>query len=171
MKAIKLVDINAQLPRSKRVIKYLTEHCTAGWQDETNEQLFEGFKANGWNNPGYHVTVDPDGTAWVLQHPDLVANGVAGFNANNLHISYKGGIARNGVSGAKNKIVPVDNRTEAQKATMLMIMKHWRSQYPKAKIMGHRDFSTDKNKDGKITPDEYIKQCPCHNAQDTYRGI
>jgi len=171
MKAVKLVDFAKQLPKSKREIKYLTEHCTAGWQNETNDQLLAGFKSLGWKNPGYHVTVDPDGTAWVLQHPDLIANGVAGYNSNNLHISYKGGIAKNGIKGAKNVLVAVDNRTSQQKATLLAIMKHWRSQYPNAKIMGHRDFSPDKNKDGKITPDEWIKQCPCHNAKDTYKGV
>jgi hypothetical protein len=173
MKAIK-IDLNNLakfLPKSKREIKYLTEHCTAGWQDESNEDLLAGFKALGWKNPGYHVTVDPDGTAWLLQHPDLLANGVANYNANNLHMSYKGGIARNGKKGSKNPLIAVDNRTPQQKATLLLIMKHWRSQYPKAKIMGHRDFSPDKNKDGVITPNEWIKVCPCHDAKITYKGI
>ena len=32
--------------------------------------------------------------------------------------------------------------------------------YPKAKVMGHREFSPDKNGDGEIEPQEWIKACP-----------
>ena len=159
MQPTKITNIAAQLPKSARAIKELDVHCTAGWQDETNAALLAGFKARGWKNPGYHVTVDADGTAWLLQHPDAIANGIAGRNAHALHISYKGGIQKVG-----GKIVAVDNRTPQQKATMIAILKHWRTQYPSAIIQGHRDTSPDKNKNGKVDEWEYIKQCPCFNA-------
>jgi N-acetylmuramoyl-L-alanine amidase len=163
MNAVKLIDVIKQLPKSTRVIKNLFVHCTAGWQTETNEQLFEGFKSRGWNNPGYHVTVDADGTAWVLQQPNLIANGVAGNNANSLHISYKGGIDKT--------MNAIDNRTSEQKATLVMVLKWWKSQYPNARILGHRDISPDTNHNGKVDSWERIKQCPCFDAILEYKNI
>lgn len=173
MKAIKidLKNLVKFLPKSKRNIVNIFVHCTAGWPDETNEELFAGFKALGWKNPGYHVTVDPDGTAWLLFHPDLIANGVAGMNKDALHMSYKGGVARNGKAGKSSKLIPVDNRTASQKDTMVKILRHWRSQYLKAKIQGHRDVSPDKNKNGKVDAWERIKECPCFDAIPEYSNI
>jgi N-acetylmuramoyl-L-alanine amidase len=43
--------------------------------------------------------------------------------------------------------------------------------FPKAQIKGHRDFSPDLNKDGKITSNEWIKQCPCFDAMVEYKTI
>ncbi len=173
MKAIKinLYNLNTLLTKSSREIKNLFVHCTAGWQNETNEELFNGFKSQGWKNPGYHVTVDADGTAWLLQAPSLIANGVAGNNSNSLHISYKGGVAKSGAAKDKGKLLPVDNRTPAQKATLILILKHWRSQYPNARILGHRDISPDKNKNGKVDSWERIKECPCFDAIPEYATV
>lgn len=173
MQAIK-IDLNNLtkfLPKSKRNIVNIFVHCTAGWPDETNEQLFAGFAAQGWKNPGYHVTVDPDGTAWLLFHPDNIANGVKDYNKAALHMAYKGGVARSGVAKDKGKLLAVDNRTAQQKATLRTILKHWRSQYLKAKIQGHRDISPDKNRNGKIDAWERIKECPCFDAIPEYKDI
>lgn len=163
MNAVKLIDFVHQLPKSTRRIDNIFVHCTAGWQNETNEQLFEGFKSRGWNNPGYHVTIDADGTMWLLQHVNSIANGVAGHNANSLHVSYKGGIDKN--------MKAVDNRTNAQKASLIVVLKWWHSQYSNAKIMGHRDISPDTNRNGKVDSWEYIKQCPCFDAIPEYKNI
>jgi len=173
MKATKinLFNLETMLTKSTRQINNIFVHCTAGWQNETNEDLFAGFKAQGWKNPGYHVTVDADGTAWLLQHPDLVANGVAGHNSNSLHISYKGGVAKSGAIKDKGKLLPVDNRTPAQKVTLLLILQHWHEQHPKARILGHRDISPDKNKNGKVDAWERIKECPCFDAMVEYVAI
>ena len=46
-----------------------------------------------------------------------------------------------------------------------------KKKYPKAVIQGHRDFSPDLNKDGKITPNEWIKLCPCFDAKTEYASL
>ena len=173
MKATKLdlQNLGKLLPKSKRDIRNLFVHCTAGWPEETNDELFKGFSAQGWKSPGYHVTVDPDGTAWVLQHPDLIANGVKDYNLHSLHISYKGGIAKSGKPTNKVKLVPVDNRTPEQKATLITVLTHWRVQYPKSIIKGHRDISPDKNRNGVVDAWERIKECPCFDAIPEYASI
>ena len=46
-----------------------------------------------------------------------------------------------------------------------------RAEYPTAIIQGHRDFSPDLNKNGKIEPNEWIKMCPSFDAKNEYRDI
>ncbi len=46
-----------------------------------------------------------------------------------------------------------------------------KAKYPKAKIVGHRDLSPDKNDDGEITSDEWLKSCPCFNAEIEYMDL
>ena len=48
------------------------------------------------------------------------------------------------------------------------IIKQLKAKYPKATIHGHRDLSPDKNKDGKIDKWEFMKQCPCFDAEVEY---
>lgn len=50
-------------------------------------------------------------------------------------------------------------------------LKMAKKKYPKAVIQGHRDFSPDLNKDGKITPNEWIKLCPCFDAKTEYANL
>lgn len=146
-----------------RKIKYLVVHCTAGNQNESIEDLLKGFKLRGWKNPGYHYVVQADGIVVPIFPENLVANGVAGHNANSIHISYLGGIDKTGK--------PVDNRTPHQKNALAVSLKILKSKYPDAVIKGHRDFSVDKNGNGIIDKWEYIKMCPCFDAMVEYKDI
>lgn len=149
-----------------RSIKRIVVHCTAGWQKQTIEELLMEFKERGWKNPGYHYVVKTDGTIVSLLPETFVSNGAAGYNQTSIHISYFGGIAK-----SNGKIVPVDNRTAHQKNALRVALKILKTKYPKAIILGHRDLSPDLNKDGKITPNEYIKACPCFDAKIEYADI
>lgn len=149
-----------------RVIKYIVIHCTAGSQDESQEALIRGFRARGWKNNGYHVVIDADGSFEEITPLDKIANGVAGHNANSIHVSYKGG-----VRFEDGKAYPVDNRTDAQKKTLIGIIKDLKKRFPKAIVLGHRDFSPDKNKNGTIEKFEWIKACPCFDAKKEYKDL
>ena len=116
-----------------RAIKYIVLHCTAGPQTQTIQAIKDYWKAPkpkgcGWKSPGYHYIIEPDGDAVSLLPIEQVSNGVAGHNANSIHISYIGGA--NGV----------DNRTPAQKATQIRLVKELKAKFPHAEIKGHRDF-------------------------------
>jgi N-acetyl-anhydromuramyl-L-alanine amidase AmpD len=52
------------------------------------------------------------------------------------------------------------------KGLLLTLLK----KYPAAKIQGHRDFSPDKNRNGKVDPWERIKECPCFDAIEWWRA-
>lgn len=146
-----------------RTIKYIAVHCTASYQSMTIEGLKQEFKRKGWVNPGYHYVVSPDGKITQLLDEDKVSNGVKSFNSVSINVAYIGGIDATGK--------PVDNRTPAQKSSLLSLMKLLHRKYPAAVIQGHRDFSPDLNKDGKITPNEWMKVCPCFNAKEEYADL
>lgn len=116
-----------------REIKYIVLHCTGGPQNQPTAEILAYWKNNlGWKNPGYHFEINADGTVEQLFSIEKIANGVAGHNANSIHISYKGGVDKLGNA--------VDNRTQAQKAAQIALIKKYKNLFPQAKILGHRDF-------------------------------
>ena len=132
-----------------REILFLTIHCSAGPQDQSTQSI-KNYWANvlGWRSYGYHYLINKDGSIEELTPLEKPTNGVKGYNANSIHICYKG--------GEKG----VDNRTQEKKESMVKLLRYLRTRFPKAKIKGHRDFSPDLNKNGIIEPREYVKLCP-----------
>lgn len=146
-----------------RNIQYIAVHCTASHQSQTIEGLKQEFKRKGWANPGYHYVISPDGKITQLLDEDKVSNGVKGFNSISINVAYIGGIDSNGK--------PIDNRSAEQKKSLRILLKMLHKKYPNAIIQGHRDFSPDLNRNGKIEPFEYIKACPCFNAKEEYSNL
>ncbi len=139
-----------------RQIKRIFIHCTASSQKWGTKELSAEFRAKGWKNPGYHYVITADGTIHQMLSEDLVSNGVQGYNSTSVNIAYVGGI------DSKGK--PTDNRTEAQKKSLVSLLSELRKKYPNATIMGHRDiWGSDKSK--------WKKMCPCFNAREEYRNI
>ena len=99
------------------------------------------------------MLIEPNGTINRLLDFNGVANGVKGFNNHSIHISYIGGITKEGK--------PLDNRTDAQKKAILLCINEvieW-SENKCLIIQGHRDFPNQN------------KACPCFDAKAEYRGI
>lgn len=135
-----------------RTIKYIAVHCTATKQNATIESIRNYWKRNlGWKQPGYHIIVKPNGDHERLALDETVCNGVKGYNNESIHVSYIGGIDDNGKA--------VDNRTDAQKRTLLQIICGLKAKYPNAIIQGHRDFPN------------VAKDCPSFNAKEEYKHL
>ena len=150
--------------RVMRTINRIFVHCTASNQQTTTEaKLRDEFNRKGWKAPGYHWVVKPDGNIIKMLDESMVANGVKGYNAHSIHVAYIGGI------DAKGK--GIDNRTPEQKLALIDLLVKIKSRYPKAEILGHRDISPDKNKNGVVDPWERIKECPCFDAKIEYADI
>lgn len=115
-----------------REIKYIVLHCTATNQKATIQGIQNYWKSLGWKNPGYHYIISPNGLVTSLQPISMPSNGVAGYNAHSIHISYIGGIDASGN--------PLDNRTNEQRLEMLRLVTELKQQFPNAEIKGHRDF-------------------------------
>ena len=157
--------IPVRLKKSKRTITDIVIHCTAtrAWQDYSADDIRRMHKAQGWSDIGYHYVVRLDGTIEEGRDIDITGAHVSGHNANSIGVVYVGGLDNQGN--------PKDTRTENQKNALLNLLVDLRKFYPNARISGHRDFSPDKNHDGVISPDEYIKECPCFDAKSEYHNI
>lgn len=143
-----------------RNITHLVVHCTAGGAQQKTSDIFAYWKNKlGWNKYGYHYLISADGTVENITPIEQVSNGVKNHNANSIHVCYKGGWDG------------TDTRTPEQKAALLKTLQILKVKFPSAKIVGHRDLSPDLNGDGKITPNEWVKLCPCFDAVREYEII
>lgn len=116
-----------------RKITHIVLHCTATPQDTTVESIQRHWRdVLKWKQPGYHYIIKADGSVVKLLDIEYISNGVAGHNANSIHISYIGGVDKHGKA--------MDNRTPEQIVTQINLIKDLRKKYPTATILGHRDF-------------------------------
>lgn len=153
-------------------IKYVAIHCQGAHNDLQSMQAY-WKKTLGWKSPGYHFWIDYDGTVHQLAPLESITNGVQGFNTSSVHICYRGG-----VNLLNNKIVE-DTRNIAQKTAIqetIFKVITWLKENGKdvskdLMILGHRDFSTDVNQNGKIDSFERIKGCPSFDAIPEYAYI
>lgn len=136
-----------------RNIKYIAVHCTAGSQKQTIPDLLHEFNLKKWKNPGYHYVISADGKIHQLLDESGISNGVKNFNSVSINVAYIGGVDVN------NKLAPIDNRTDAQKRSLLQLLCILKNRYPKAIIQGHRDF-----------PGVH-KACPCFDAKTEYKDV
>ena len=159
------------LKKSKRRIDYIVIHCTATPEGQTRtvEQIRAQHKAQGWGDIGYHYVVTLDGKVHLGRDADLAGAHVSGHNQNSIGVVYVGGLENKPVP--YNKLKAKDTRTDAQKAALLSLLLSLRKLYPYAKIVGHRDFSPDRNGNGTIEPCERIKECPSFDAKAEYSRI
>lgn len=135
-----------------RNIKYLVVHCTATSQTATVSAIMNYWRSQlGWKNPGYHYLISADGHVHSLQPESKASNGVKGYNAQSIHISYIGGIDAFGNAR--------DTRTAKQKIALVQTLDKLRKKYPDAQILGHRDFPN------------VTKACPSFDAKTEYKNL
>lgn len=151
--------------QNKRKISLIILHCTAtkASQRVTVEDIDRWHRKRGWQGCGYHIVVYQDGSIHYGRPLTQKGAHVENHNAHSIGVCYVGGYDQDG--HAK------DTRTETQKVTLRAIMEQLHRDYPRAIILGHRDLSPDLNYDGKITPNEFIKQCPCLDAMVEYQDL
>lgn len=146
-----------------RKIRYIAVHCTAAHPQQRIVDLLAEFRRKGWRKPGYHYVVEADGHIVQLLAEDQVSNGVKNFNAVTINVAYIGGVDARGQLS--------DTRTQQQREALRSLLTQIKVRYPKACTQGHRDFSPDRNHDGRITPDEWLKVCPCFDARTEYANL
>jgi N-acetylmuramoyl-L-alanine amidase len=135
-----------------RRIDNIVIHCTATAHGTRIESIQRYWRnALGWRSPGYHYIIEASGQITQLSTLDRPTNGVQGHNAHSIHISYIGGIDRNGK--------PMDNRTPEQIESMITLLRRLHAMYPQARILGHRDFPGVK------------KACPSFDVRSWLSGI
>lgn len=144
-------------------------HCSAtrAGQDVRAADIDKWHKERGFSCIGYHYIIDLDGTVeFGRRLPKAGAHcntaGLSGesYNNHSIGICYIGGLDENGE--------PADTRTDEQKTAMHELVLRLMEKYPIVEVIGHRDASTDKNGDGEISKNEWIKMCPCFDVKSEF---
>lgn len=138
-------------------IRFLTIHCAATIEGRNHSaDEVKRWDIQRFGRPSYHFVVELDGTFHRHLSDDQRGAHVAGHNTGNIGICYVGGLGRDGK--------PKDTRTPAQIKALRTLVATFRARYPGIRVMGHRDWSPDLDRDGKIEPQEWVKACPCFDV-------
>lgn len=148
-----------------RIIDEIIIHCAATREgiDFDGSDILKWHLKKGFSAIGYHYTILLDGTIERGRSEDKMGAHCFGHNYNTLGICYIGGLDKQGK--------PKDTRTKEQKHALIILLESLCDKYPIKIIKGHRDYSEDKNKNGIIEEWEWMKSCPCFDAESEYKHL
>lgn len=131
-----------------RRIDEIIVHCTATPQGMavSVSDINRWHRQRGFASIGYHFVVYLDGTVHTGRPIEQAGAHCKGHNAHSIGVCYVGGLDVQGC--------PKDTRTPEQKIALHALMVVLKSQYPNAKIYGHRRFAN--------------KACPCFDAEKEF---
>lgn len=159
---INKIVIHCSATRNGKSLRSSTQtaaQCIDGWHKgrgfKRSPEKYKQFNPH-LQHIGYHFVIDSDGTVETGRQEGETGAHVKGHNANSLGICLVGGITASGK--------PHGEYTEAQWQALHKLLCKLEAKYPKARICGHRDLSPDLNGDGSITPNEWLKACPCFDV-------
>lgn len=129
---------------------YLVVHCSASIPDpKTDVKTIDRWhRQRGFLMIGYHYVIKTTGEVQPARDEDSIGAHVEGFNSCSIGICLVGGVDANGPTGK-----PVNNFSDAQMLSLLVLLKELKAKYPKAVVQGHRDF-----------PNVH-KDCPCFDVK------
>lgn len=141
-------------------VRYLVVHTSAtpAARDIGRREIELMHRQRGFRTIGYHYVIRRDGAVEKGRPNSEPGAHVLGFNNKSLGICLVGGVEPDGKT-------PEQNFTPAQYDALEVLLKALRPKYPTAEILGHRDLSPDKNRDGKVSPNEWLKACPCFDVR------
>ena len=145
-------------------------HCSATrvGQDIRAADIDKWHKERGFKEIGYHFVIDLDGTVEKGRelpkdgaHCNLAGSSGLNYNKHSIGICYVGGLDEKGNAA--------DTRTPEQKQALAQLVYKLMDEHPEiVEVIGHRDASPDKNNDGQITSNEWVKQCPCFDVKSEF---
>ena len=136
-----------------RRINLIVIHCSATkvTQEVPVSSLMACHLARGFKTIGYHYYITKDGQLHQCRPEELPGAHARRYNAHSIGICYEGGLDANGKTA--------DTRTQAQKHTLVTLLRSLKVDYPDAEILGHRDLPWVK------------KDCPCFDARSEYSQL
>lgn len=139
-------------PHNKRDIKEIIVHCSATpeGKDFTVEDIRRWHLQRGFSDIGYHYVIYRDGSVHEGRNESISGAHCTGHNTISIGICYIGGCTKDGKT-------PKDTRTDAQKKSLLSLLRELQERYPKATIHGHREFTN--------------KACPSFDAKKEYSSL
>lgn len=135
-----------------RNIKEIIVHCSATPEDKdfTVAQIKQWHLQRGFRDIGYHYIIYRDGSIHKGRSEDVIGAHCTGHNSYSIGVCYIGGVAKDGKT-------PKDTRTDAQKASLISLLRELKRKYPKASIHSHRDYAN--------------KACPSFDATKEYSSL
>ena len=155
-----------------KTIDAIIIHCSATrtGQDLRVKDLDQMHRARGFNQIGYNFIIDLDGM--VEEGRPLTIDGAhcntkgfsdSSYNRHSIGICYIGGLDASGKAA--------DTRTPAQRTALRELVSKLCKEYPIIEVLGHRDTSPDLDGSGEVESREYIKACPCFNAEKDWGKV
>lgn len=143
-----------------RTINLIVVHCSATPQglDIGAREIDAMHRARGFTMIGYHEVITLDGNVEQGRPHDQVGAHAVGHNTHSIGICLVGGLnlARK----------PANTYTEQQLSSLETRLRSLMQQFPGARVLGHRDLSPDKNRNGKVDRHEWVKDCPCFDVAE-----
>jgi len=138
-----------------RKISLIIIHCSAIGPNQTSsaKEIDRWHKAQGWSGIGYHYVIRRNGQIEWGRPEEQVGAHCKNHNKHSIGICYEGGLAQS----PSGQLLPADTRTEAQKQSLLRLLRVLKSKYPNALIVGHNTLSP--------------KPCPCFDAAKEYKDL
>lgn len=145
-----------------REINLIVVHCSATRADRdfTENDLEVCHRHRGFNGAGYHFYIRKNGDIKNTRPLEKPGAHALGYNAYSIGICYEGGL--------DVRYRPADTRTEWQKHSLRVLIRTLLMDYPGCRVCGHRDLSPDRNGDGRISPEEWVKECPCFEVTSKF---
>ena len=142
-----------------RTINLIVIHCSATREDKsfTEYDLDICHRRRGFNGTGYHFYIRKNGDIKSTRPLERIGAHTRGFNKESIGICYEGGLDAHGC--------PADTRTPEQRAALKLLVHQLLETFPGSRVCGHRDLSPDRNGNGEIEPEEWIKACPCFEVK------
>lgn len=145
-------------------VKFIVIHCSATSPalDVGAEEISEWHRARGFLRIGYHFVVRRDGSIERGRPLNTQGAHASGFNDKSIGICWVGGVDTKGAVQ--------DNRTPAQRLALARLVAAMARQFPDAEVVGHRDLTPDRNRDGVVSPNEWLKGCPSFDVRKWWAG-
>lgn len=133
-----------------RKIDRIIIHCsdTPAGRYTTVADIDRWHRERGFKKIGYHYVIYLNGAIHKGRSETEIGAHCKGYNAHSIGICYVGG---------KENGKAKDTRTDAQKESLLFLLRDLKKRYPQAKICGHRDLDA--------------RDCPCFDAKSEYSSL
>ncbi len=119
-----------------RTINEIIVHCSATpeGRNVTVKDIDAWHRQRGFRCIGYHYVIYLDGSVHAGRPESQVGAHCLGHNSHSIGVCYIGGVAKDGKT-------PKDTRTDAQKESLIKLIKELKAKYPKATVHGHREYA------------------------------
>lgn len=119
-----------------RTINEIIVHCSATpeGRNVTVKDIDTWHRQRGFRCIGYHYVIYLDGSVHAGRPESQVGAHCLGHNSHSIGVCYIGGVAKDGKT-------PKDTRTDAQKESLIKLIKELKAKYPKATVHGHREYA------------------------------